>query len=104
MWEGRPSHEAKGKAETAGARQQGEKAEAELSEADQAATERGKKEGSTERSVRRRTDEGELVEPAPPAAGGTSAAAAGDIQQVRQIKQIKRQPSAARRRGPPRGL
>jgi hypothetical protein len=34
--------------------------------------------------VRRRTDEGELVEPAPPAAGGTSAAAAGNTQREHQ--------------------
>jgi hypothetical protein len=71
---------AEGEAETAKTKQQEKGAETELSGADQAATERGKKEGSTERSVRRRTDERELVEPAPSAAGGTSAAAAGDTQ------------------------
>jgi hypothetical protein len=71
-------------AETAKTRQQGTEAETEPPGADQVATVRGKKEGSTERSVRRRTEEGELVEPAPPAAGGTSAAATGDIQRERQ--------------------
>ena len=52
--------------------------EAEPPGADQAATERGEKEGSAEKSVKRRTEEGERVEPALSVAGGTSAAAAGD--------------------------
>ncbi len=75
---------AEGKAETSRAKQQGEEAEAELSEADQAATECGKKEGSTERSVRRRTDKEELEESAPSAAGGTSAAAVEEVQRMHQ--------------------
>jgi hypothetical protein len=68
--------EAERKAEAVRAKQQREETEAELSEADQAATEHGEKEGSTERSVRRRTTKQELEESAPPAAGGTSTAAA----------------------------
>ncbi len=50
----------------------------ELSGADRAAAERGEKGKSAGSSVRRRTEEGERVGPAPPAAGGTSAAAAGN--------------------------
>ncbi len=79
--------EAEGKAEAVRAKQQGEEAEAEPSEADQAATEeteRGEKEGSTERFVRRRTTKEELEESAPPAAGETSAAAEEEVQQVRK--------------------
>jgi hypothetical protein len=79
--------EAERKAEAARAKQQGEEAEAEPSEANQAATEetgRGEKEGSTERFVRRRTAKEELEESAPPAAGETSAAAAEEVQQVRK--------------------
>jgi hypothetical protein len=70
--------------ETAKTKLQEKGAETELSGADQAATERGKKEGSTERSAKRRTEEGERVESAPSAAGGTSAAAAGNTQRERQ--------------------
>jgi hypothetical protein len=80
------------------AKQQGEEAEAELSEADQAATERGEKEGSTERSVRRRTTKEELEESALPAAGGTSAAAAEEVQRVLQ----KGNPPRLRLEGPVR--
>jgi hypothetical protein len=65
-------------AKTAKTKQQEKGAETELSGADQAATERGEKEGSAEKSVKRRTEEGERVEPALSVAGGTSAAAAGD--------------------------
>jgi hypothetical protein len=78
------------------ARQQGEEAKAEPSEADQAATERtgrGEKEGSTERFVRRRTAKKELDESAPLAARETSAAAAEEVQRVRQ--QGKPDPPAA---------
>jgi hypothetical protein len=81
------SQEAGKEAKMARAKQQGEEAKAESSEADQAATEgigRGEKEGSTERFVRRRTAKEELDESAPPAAGETSAAAAKEVQRVRQ--------------------
>ncbi len=71
-------------AETAKTKQQEKKAETELSGADQSATERGKKEMSTERSARRRTEEGEQVGHAPLAAGGTSATAAGDTRREHQ--------------------
>ncbi len=54
----RPAREG---AETAKTKQQERKAETELSRADQAATERGRKERSTERPARRRTEEGERV-------------------------------------------
>ncbi len=69
------------------AKQQGEEAEAESSEADLAANERtgcGEEEGSTERCVRRRTTEEELDKPAPLAAGETSAAAAEEVQRLRR--------------------
>jgi hypothetical protein len=83
----RKLQEAQEEAKMARAKRQGEEAEAEPSEADQAATERterGKKEGSTERFVRRRTAKEELDESASPSAGETSAAAAEEVQQVRQ--------------------
>jgi hypothetical protein len=92
----RKSQEAEKKAKMARAKQQGEEAEAESSGADQAATERigrGKKEGSTERFVRRRTAKDELDESAPAAAGETSTVAAEEVQRVRQ--QGKPAPPAA---------
>jgi hypothetical protein len=92
----RKSQEAEKEAKMARAKQQGEEAEAESSEADLAATERtgrSRKEGSTERFVRRRTTEGELDKSAPPAAGETSAAAAEEVQRVRH--QGKPAPPAA---------
>jgi hypothetical protein len=64
--------------ETAKTKQQEKKAVTELSGADRAAAERGENERSTGSSVRRRTEEGEGVGPAPSAAGGTSATAAGN--------------------------
>ncbi len=82
----RKSLEAKKEAKRTRTKQQGEEAETESSEADLAATEwtvRDRKEGSTERFVRRRTTEEELGKPALPAAGETSAAAAEEAQRAR---------------------
>jgi hypothetical protein len=85
-------------AETAKTKQQETKAETELSGADQAATERGKKVRSTKRSARRKTEEEERVEPAPSAAGGTSATAAGATRREHH----KGKPALLRLEGPVR--
>jgi hypothetical protein len=62
--------------EAAKAKQQERRAVAEPLGAGRTAAESGVKGRSAGSSVRRRTEEGERVGPAPPAAGGTSAAAA----------------------------
>ncbi len=64
--------------EAAKARQQERRAVAEPTGTDQAAAGRGERGRSAGDSARRRTEEGERVGPAPPTAGGTSAAAAGN--------------------------
>jgi hypothetical protein len=69
---------------SAKAKQQEKKAVTELSGADRAAVERCEKERFTGSSVRRRTEEGERVGPAPSAAGGTSATAAGNTRREQQ--------------------
>jgi hypothetical protein len=71
-------------AEMAKTKQQEKKAVTELSGADRAAAERGEKERFTGSSARRRTEEGERVGPAPSAAGGTSATAAGNTRREQQ--------------------
>jgi hypothetical protein len=70
--------------ETAKAKQQERRAVAEPLGASRAAAESGVKERPAGSSVRRRTEEGERVGPAPPAAGGTSAAAAGNTRREQQ--------------------
>ncbi len=80
-------------AETAKTKQQEKKTVTELSGADRAAAERSEKERFTGSSVRRRTEEGERVGPAPSAAGGTSATAAGNTR--REQHKAKSAPPAA---------
>ncbi len=75
---------AREESEAAKAKQQEKRVVAELSGADRVAAGRGEKERSAESSVRRRTEEGEPVGPAPPAAEGTSAAAAGNTRREQQ--------------------
>ncbi len=72
---------AREESEAARARQQERRAVVEPTGTDRSAAERGERGRSAGSSVRRRTEEGERVGPAPPAAGGTSAAAAGNTRQ-----------------------